>query len=183
MTPRFVAARIGTPPGKSVVMREQSALRDLAGGIAVLAIAGAYYWAIGGIAESTLSDEVGASGLPRILAVVLAGLGLVLTARALIAARLAPAPSPAAETPAEDGEATAPLPRALGFLAFGAAYVGLAPVIGYLPAVALLIAGVALYEGAPRNWRTLAIAVGGALLYWAIFVRLLGVRQPSGWFF
>jgi putative tricarboxylic transport membrane protein len=163
-------------------MRDQSALKDLAGGIAVLAIAVLYYWATASIAESTLSDEVGASGLPRILAIVLTGLGLVLTLRAIRAGALIPAGKPASR-PADDDEPLSPLLRALGFLAFGAAYVLLVPVIGYLPAIALLIGSVALYEGAPRNWRTVAIALGGALLYWAIFVRLLGVRQPSGWFF
>ncbi|HEV7260201.1 MAG TPA: tripartite tricarboxylate transporter TctB family protein [Bosea sp. (in: a-proteobacteria)] len=163
-------------------MRDQSAPKDLAGGITVLAIAALYYWATAGIAESTLSDEVGAGGLPRILAITLAGLGLVLTLRAIRAGALVPAGKPEAE-PTDDDEPRATLPRALGFLAFGAAYVALVPVIGYLPGVALLIGAVALYEGAPPNWRTVAIAIGGAVLYWAIFVRLLGVRQPTGWFF
>lgn len=165
-------------------MREQAALKDLAGGIAVLVIAGVYYWAIGDIAESSLSDDVGATGLPRILAFVLAGVGLILSARAIMAGALSPAAGPAAGAPpAEDEDHTSPLPRALGFLAFGVAYVVLVPIIGYLPAIALLIGSVALYEGAPRNWKTLVIAVGGALLYWGIFVKTLGVHQPSGWFF
>ncbi|TCR67032.1 tripartite tricarboxylate transporter TctB family protein [Bosea sp. BK604] len=166
-------------------MREHAALRDLAGGIVVLVIAGLYYWAIGDIAESSLSDDVGATGLPRILAYILAGFGLILTARAVMAGALSPAPRPAAEAsaPSEDEDETSALPRALGFLAFGVAYVVLVPIIGYLPAIALLIGAVALYEGAPRNWKTLATALGGALLYWGIFVKLLGVHQPSGWFF
>lgn len=166
-------------------MREQAALKDLAGGLAVLAVAGLYYWAIGDIAESTLSDEVGATGLPRILALLLTGLGLILTGRAVLAGALSPA-GPAAKAPPaaeDDADPVAPLARALGFLAFGAAYVGLVPIIGYLPAIALLIGAVALYEGAPRDWKTLAIALGGALAYWAIFVKLLGVHQPAGLFF
>lgn len=167
-------------------MRERAALKDFAGGVAVLVIAGLYYWAIGDIAESSLSDEVGASGLPRILAFVLAGFGLILTARAIMAGAFSPAPEPAARAPAaptDDDDETSTLPRALGFLAFGAAYVVLVPIIGYLPAIALLIGAVALYEGAPRNWKTLVIALGGALLYWGIFVKILGVHQPSGLFF
>lgn len=165
-------------------MREQSPLKDLAGGVAVLTVAGLYYWAAGGIAESSLSDDVGASGLPRILALALTGLGVALTLRAVYAGALAPVARPAAPPVNDpDAEPISPLARALGLLAFGIAYVVLAPVIGYLPAVALLIGSVALYEGAPRNWKTAAIALGGALAYWAIFVRLLGVRQPAGWFF
>jgi hypothetical protein len=164
-------------------MREQAALKDLAGGIAVLVIAGVYYWAIGDVAESTLSDDVGATGLPRILAFVLAGFGVILVARAIMAGALVPAAKPAAAVPAQDDDPIAPLPRALGFLGFGAAYVVLVPIIGYPPAVALLIGAIALFEGAAPNWKTAAIAVGGAAGYWAIFVKLLGVHQPSGWFF
>jgi len=160
---------------------------DLAGGVVVLVIAGLYYWAIGDIAESSLSDDVGATGLPRILAYILAGFGLILAARAVMAGALSPTPQPAAKAPApapsEDEDETSTLRRALGFLAFGIAYVVLVPIIGYLPAIALLIGSVTLYEGAPRNWKTLVIAVGGALLYWGIFVKILGVHQPSGWFF
>ncbi|MCP4564542.1 MAG: tripartite tricarboxylate transporter TctB family protein [Bosea sp.] len=166
-------------------MHRQAALKDLAGGIVVLAIAGLYYVALGGIAESTLADEVGATGLPRILAFALAGLGLILTMRAVLAGAFSPAPKAVVTAPPadDDEDEPAPLPRALGFLAFGAAYVALVPILGYLPAIALLIGAVALYEGAPRNWRTVAVALGGALVYWAIFVKLLGVRQPTGWFF
>lgn len=168
-------------------MREPSHLKDLAGGFVLLAIAAAYWWAIGDIADSTLADEVGAAGLPRILAVLLAGFGLVLVARAMLAGALnfgrAPRPVPAAAASSDDREPMAELPRALAFLAFGAAYIAVLPVIGYLPAVALLIAAVAVFEGARPSWRTGLVALGGAVLYWAVFVRLLGVRQPPGWFF
>jgi putative tricarboxylic transport membrane protein len=169
---------------KGHAMRQHAALKDLAGGFAVLVIAGLYYWAIGDIAESTLADEVGARGLPRILAFVLAGLGLIISARAIMAGALQIAAKPAAGTPAAPGDnGISSLPRALGFLALGVVYVCLVPLTGYLPAIALLIGAVALYEGAPRNWKTLAIAVVGALAYWAIFVKILGVHQPSGWLF
>ncbi len=168
-------------------MREPSHLKDLAGGLVLLAIAAAYWWAIGNIADSSLADEVGAAGLPRILAVLLAGFGLILVARAVLAGALnfgrVPRPAPVAAAPREGDEPMAGLPRALAFLAFGAAYVAVLPVLGYLAAIALLIAAVAVFEGARPNWRTGLVALGGALLYWAVFVRLLGVRQPPGWFF
>ncbi len=63
---------------------------------------------------------------------------------------------------------------------FGAAYVLLVPYVGYLIGVALLIASVALYEGAPRRWTVPVAAIGGAIFYWAVFVKLLGVPQPAG---
>ncbi|WP_018388344.1 tripartite tricarboxylate transporter TctB family protein [Ancylobacter sp. FA202] len=152
--------------------------RDFLSGGVLIALAAAYYIATGSIAESTLSDEIGATGLPRLLAMLLAFIGLALIARTAfvaLAARRANVPQAAA-----DEEEGAPLPRAIGLLLIGGAYVVLLPFIGYFLAVALLIAGVALYEGAARSWVLPTAALGGATLYWAIFVKLLGVHQPAG---
>jgi hypothetical protein len=153
--------------------------KDSLSGLVLLALAAAYYWATGAIADSTLSDEVGAIGLPLVLAVALAGLGLILIVRSLLAAK--PAKTAHATGDADDDEEKdAKFPRAIGFLMFGAAYVLLVPYVGYLIGVALLIASVALYEGAPRRWTVPVAAIGGAILYWAVFVKLLGVPQPAG---
>lgn len=151
-------------------------------GLALLVLAGGYYWATGAILDSTLEDEVGAVGLPHALAAVLALLGLILVMRGVIAARAATATATAAHHE-DDEERDARLPRAFGFLALGAAYVLLLPYVGYLVGVALLIGSVALYEGAPRRWTVPAAAIGGAVLYWAVFVKLLGVNQPVGTLF
>lgn len=154
--------------------------RDFLSGGVLLAIAAAYYLASGTIAESTLSDEVGATGLPHLLAALLAFIAVALMARAALAHRAARRAAGPARDLAEDEEDGASLPRAVGLLLLGAAYVVLLPLLGYVIAVALLIAGVALYEGAARNWIIPAAALGGAALYWAIFVKLLGVHQPTG---
>lgn len=152
--------------------------RDFLSGGVLVALAAAYYIASGSIAESTLSDEIGATGLPRLLAMLLAFIGLALIARtAFVALAARRARVPVAPAEEEDG---APLPRAIGLLLIGGAYVVLLPFIGYFLAVALLIAGVALYEGAARSWVLPTAALGGATLYWAIFVKLLGVHQPAG---
>ena len=148
--------------------------KDLLSGLVLLLIAGLYYVGSGTIADSTLSDEVGASGLPRVLSVVLAGLGLLLVVRSLIAVR------PAARASKEDDVVGSRLPRAIGFLAFGVGYVLLLPILGYIVSIALLIMGVALFERAERPWFVPVTAIGGAVLYWAIFVKLLGVNQPIG---
>ncbi|MEZ2128047.1 MULTISPECIES: tripartite tricarboxylate transporter TctB family protein [unclassified Sinorhizobium] len=152
--------------------------RDLLSGVVLLAVAGTYYTWSTQIADSTLSDEIGAGGLPKVLSVILAILALSLIARTLLATRLRRAT--AAKVADGEEDENAPLPRAVGLLLFGAAYVFLLPFVGYIVATALLIGALALYEGAPRSWVVLAAAVGGGLFYWAIFVKLLGVNQPMG---
>lgn len=152
--------------------------KDIASGLVLLTIAGLYYWASGSIADSTLADEVGATGLPRLLTIALVVLAGILILRAAltpqtVAARAKPAS-------AEEAEENAGPLRAFGFLLLGAAYIALLPFIGYIAGVALLIGAVALYEGAPRRWTVPVAAIGGAILYWAIFVKLLGVNQPAG---
>lgn len=153
--------------------------KDLLSGAALLAVAGIYYTWSTYIADSTLSDEVGASGLPRALAVILAVLGVILIARTLLVARAVAATA----TAADDEEEQASLPRGIGLLLIGAAYVFLLPFVGYIIATALMIAAVALYEGAPKSWVIPAAAIAGGVLYWAIFVKLLGVHQPTGLIF
>lgn len=155
--------------------------KDLLSGAALLAVAGTYYTWSTQIADSTLSDEIGADGLPKVLSVILAILAVCLIGRALLAARLRPATAAAGKADEEEEDDNAAMPRALGFLAFGAAYVLLLPFVGYIIATALLIGAIAIYEGAPRrSWIVPAAAIGGGLFYWAIFVKLLGVNQPIG---
>ena len=74
------------------------------------------------------------------------------------------------------------MPRALGFLAIGVGYILAAPLLGYAPAVALLIGVVALYEGMAPSWRIMAVACAGGVLFWLLFVALLGVEQPASRF-
>jgi hypothetical protein len=152
--------------------------KDLLSGMVLVAVAGTYYAWSTQIADSTLSDEIGAGGLPKVLAAILVILGLSLIARTLLSMRLRPAP--AAENADEEKDENAALPRAIGFILFGAGYVFLLPFVGYIAATALLIGAIAIYEGAPRTWVVPTAAVGGGLLYWAIFVKLLGVNQPMG---
>lgn len=152
--------------------------KDLLSGVVLLAVAGTYYAWSTQIADSTLSDDIGAGGLPQVLAIILAVLGLCLIGRTLLAARISTATTGNADDEEED--LNAPFPRAVGFLLFGAIYILLLPLLGYIISIALLIAAIAIYEGAPRTWVVVAAAVGGGVLYWAIFVKLLGVNQPLG---
>jgi hypothetical protein len=153
--------------------------KDLISGVVLLAIAGTYYTWSTQIADSTLTDEVGAGGLPQVLSGILAILAVILIARALLVARL----RTAAAAGSDDEDDSAGLPRAVGLLLFGAAYIFLLPFVGYIIATALMIGAIALYEGAPRTWVVVAAAIGGGVFYWAVFVKLLGVHQPMGLIF
>lgn len=153
--------------------------KDIVSGLILLGLAGAYYWAMRQIPDSSLSDEVGAQGLPLILAVLLAGLALALVLRGLAVSRRRPLTS---EASADDDE-TAPLPRALGFAAIAAGYVLVAPLVGFAPALALLIAAIAVYEGMRPSWRVAVVATAGAIAFWLLFVQILGVEQPRSLLF
>ena len=155
--------------------------KDIGSGALLLALAAAYAWATLQIPQSNLSDEVGAHGMPLLLATALAAVAVVIIARGALAASspaVAETADPGSTDETERYEST--IPRALGFLAFGALYIVAAWLLGYVPALVLLIGGIALYEGIRPGWQPLAVACGGAVLYWAIFAKLLGTEQPVG---
>jgi putative tricarboxylic transport membrane protein len=148
--------------------------KDLVAAILLLLIAAAYYAASLQISESTLSDEIGPTGLPTVLAGLLAVLAVAIAARALLLPRAAPT----AAVGEKDSEA--PWPRALGMLVLIALYIPLADFVGYFIALFGIIVGVALYEGMRPSWRLFAVALGGAGFFWVLFDVVLGVRQPTG---
>jgi len=152
--------------------------KDLIASALLLVLSAAYYAATVRIPVSALSDEVGPHGLPTVLALALAVVAIALGARALL---LKPKPAVAAESGQENTEA--PPLRALGLLGLGALYIPAAEILGYAPAIVLLIVAVSLYEGIRPSWRVLAIALGAAALFWLLFVLFLGVPQPRGLIF
>jgi putative tricarboxylic transport membrane protein len=138
--------------------------RDLACAALGLALAGAYWAAADALPVSLLADEVGAGGVPKALAVLLALFSAGIAFRAL--ARGAPAAAPGNHF------------KALGIAALGFAYVFVAPLIGYLIAVTLLAGGAALYYGARRPGGVALFALGSAALLWLVFGALLGIPLP-----
>ena len=152
--------------------------RDFVCGLALLALALGYFALTAEIQFSQLADDVGADGLPRVYAGVLATLGLALAGFNL--PRRAARPAAANDNTAPHSRELLQLRRALGVLGIGVLYVLLAPWIGYAPAIALVIVGTAVYQGAAFGWRLAAIGAGGALFLWLVFVVLLHIRQPAG---
>ena len=121
--------------------------------------------------RSMLSDEFGADGIPRGLALLMVAVATLIAVRAFFARR-----------PAEPVE---PVPlavhaRAFGIIALGFAYVLLAPFLGYLPTAAVLIVATAVYYGTRFNLSLVLVAVVGAAFLWWMFAKMLSVSMPVG---
>jgi putative tricarboxylic transport membrane protein len=148
--------------------------KDGIAGCLLLALAAAYWWLTRSIPESSLSDEVGADGLPKLLAAALALVACMLVSKSLLALRRA-AP---AVVGGDEMQEQAPLLRALGFAAIGVGYMLLAPLVGFPVGIAALVVAVALYEREALSIKLVAVAAGGGLGFWLIFVRFLRTEQP-----
>ncbi len=145
--------------------------RELVTGIAALALAAAYFAAADALPVSLLSDEVGADGVPKAIAVALGLCGLMQLARAALR-----------RAPAAAGDETAagakPHLRALGLLGIAIAYVVVTPHVGYLVATAALLFAAAAYAGQRLSLTLAAVSLAGAVVLWLSFVKLLGVAMP-----
>jgi putative tricarboxylic transport membrane protein len=151
--------------------------KDFALGCLMLALAGAYYAGALLIPESQLADAIGPQGLPKSYAVVLALLSLVLIGQSLV--RRAPQ-AQAEVTPEESSHSPRALWRVGGMLLIGVVYIVAAPWIGYIPALAALIMVTTYYQGGLINRRVALVSVSGAVFFWLLFVVLLGIPQPAG---
>ncbi len=146
--------------------------RDVWFGTVVLAVGLAYYWLTIQVPQSALDDAVGPVGLPRLYVVILVASSVVLIVRAALAGGR------------RDAQQRDDMPRRswrfAGMLLIGVLYVVIVPWLGYLPSIALLIAGTAWYQGGAINRRVLVVSASGALLLWLLFVAFLRIPQPPG---
>ncbi len=150
--------------------------RDDVLGLGMMVLAAAYWAAADQIPVSLLSDNVGADGAPKMLAVALAICGALL----VIATRARPALAAGEEEGAPADRRRAHL-RAIGLLTGLGAYALLLPVLGYPLSLALLIGGAAVYGGARPTLSLVAIAIAGGVGFWLFFSKFLGVLLPLGW--
>jgi hypothetical protein len=162
--------------------------RDVWIGLVTLVGAGLYWRAADGIPISPLDGIVNAGALPKALAWALMIFSVLLILRALLtewmylrAARKAV--SYVADRPEEEGAkdfTKAQHLKALGVLGIGVAYLLVLPVLGYILSATLLILTMSLYIGAKLNRHTLVVAPGVALIFYALFVLLLDIPLPAG---
>ena len=149
--------------------------RDLAFGCGMLAFSGGYYLLARAIPSSLLDDAIGPQGLPKAYALLLACLSIVQIIHSLIRRSER---EPLSSVP-RSSQLRA-LWRALGMLVIGAAYLVIVPWLGYVSSIAGLILVTILYQHGVGRRRAVAVAVSGALFFWLLFVLLLGIPQPSG---
>jgi hypothetical protein len=139
---------------------------DLWIGLALVALAAAYYAEARAISDSLLTDEVGAAGLPTLLAAVLAISGAALAVRSQGAAAIR--------------VTFAFTSQALGLVALMVAYIFLLPITGYPLLIAALVAGVALLAGARPTLGLGLIAILAGAFFWLTFHWLFGITMPAG---
>jgi hypothetical protein len=65
-------------------------------------------------------------------------------------------------------------------LAIGVAYLLVVPWLGYLLSLASLIAATASLQGRGVDRWVIAVAIGGAVVCWLLFVLLMRIPQPAG---
>ena len=97
----------------------------------------------------------------------------------------APEPEPSAREPrawrrAPNAQRASQVLRAFGVVVIGAVYIVVVPWLGYIVSLAALIAATTYYQGGGANRRVAIVSVSGALLFWLLFVAILGIQHPAG---
>jgi putative tricarboxylic transport membrane protein len=149
-----------------------STSRDYVFGTVMLAVGLAYYWLTTQVSQSALDDTVGPVGLPRLYAVILVALSLI--------TMVPPARAVVRRQPPQRDDEPRRSWRFAGMLLIGVLYVVIVPWLGYLPSIAMLIAGTAWYQGGAINRRVVVVSASGALILWLLFVAFLRIPQPPG---
>jgi putative tricarboxylic transport membrane protein len=150
--------------------------KDVLFGTATLALSVAYYWMAAAIPSSQLADAIGPQGLPKAYAILLAVFSLSVIGRS-IARRRDGRTKSAATKPTE----RSPLWRVAGMLGIGIAYILVVPWLGYVLSIAGLLLATTYYQGGRVNQQVALVAVSGAVFFWFLFVVLMGIPQPPGW--
>jgi len=159
--------------------------KDLIGAAIALGLAGAYWIGATHIPRSSLIGKgVGADALPQGLAITLAILAVILVAQAFWRWRRMTSAMPA-EKPASSGEETLVEARrrhlrAGGMLLIGVGFLVLVEIIGYIPAIFLMICVTAVYNGRPMSWRIAGFAALLTAIFYALFDLILNIPMPSG---
>lgn len=150
--------------------------KDVLFGTATLVLSVGYYAMASSIPSSQLADAIGPQGLPKAYAILLGLFSLIVIGRSL--ARRPRRPT--RDTASQRAERS-PLWRVAGMLGIGIVYILVAPWIGYVLSIAGLLLATTYYQGGTVNRQVVMVAVSGAIFFWFLFVVLMGIPQPPGW--
>jgi putative tricarboxylic transport membrane protein len=153
--------------------------RDLALGLIGLAVALVYLSLASLIPESVSSDPVGATGMPHLLGYTLLVVSVLFSGQRVLALRTGIS-DPEPEKRGVFEEPVRAFLAASGAVAICAVFVFIFEPAGYALSIGLLIFAMAAYQGVPLGRRLVATSVGGALVLWLLFAKLLSVRVPTG---
>ncbi len=153
--------------------------RDLALGLIGLAVALVYLSLASLIPESVSSDPVGATGMPHLLGYTLLVVSVLFSGQRVLALRTGIS-EPEPEKRGVFEEPVRAFLSASGAVAICAVFVFIFDSAGYLLSTGLLLFAMAVYQGVRVGPRLIAISIGGALVLWLIFAKLLSVRMPAG---
>ena len=151
--------------------------------LALFILAIAYWFMADAIPVSRLAGKVGADGLPKLLGLALGGLSLLLAVQTLLEMRRDRAPAAAVAQAAQEEKSEKSKGghlRALGLVGIGIVYLLLLPHLGYLVSSMLLLGAVAIYAGLKPSLKALLFAVIGGVAFYLIFVKLLQIPLPAG---
>jgi putative tricarboxylic transport membrane protein len=150
--------------------------KDAFFGTATLVISVAYYWMATAIPASQLADAIGPQALPKAYAILLALFSLILIGRSLARRR-----NGRTRAAATEPTQRSPLWRVAGMLGIGVLYILVAPWLGYVLSIAGLLLATIYYQGGSVNRQVALVAASGAIFFWFLFVVLMGIPQPPGW--
>jgi hypothetical protein len=164
--------------------------RDGAFGGATLALSVVYYWLAASVPISRLADAIGPQGLPKTYALILAALSLILMVRSSRDPGAGIRDSGAgSRDPRGSGSPRSPIPdprsllfRAIAMLLIGVVYIVMAPWLGYLLSISVLILATGYYQGGSLTRHSAIVALGGGIFFWLLFVVFMGIAQPPGFF-
>lgn len=150
--------------------------RDWIAGLALLGLAAFYFRLSADIPRSRLSDVVGAASFPRLLAVCLALLSVILVLTGALR-RVPVTPEAARQRIAADRHGFL---RAGGTLLLGVGYLAVITFTGYPLAVALLVTAMLLYTGKRLSWGVITTGLATGLFFWLLFGVVFGIPVPEG---
>lgn len=161
--------------------------RDVWIGLGTIVFSLLYWLAADDIPISPLDGQVNAAMIPKTLAWAMVLFCLLLIGRALLvewffvsAARKAGGPVEREVDEEAKSFTKAEHLKAFGILVIGIGYLLILPILGYILSMALLIFVVSVYIGAKAGWYSAGVGVVLAVCYYLLFVRLLSIPLPSG---